>query len=235
MRVCIVGGADTWHNRALTAAFARREVTAHVVPASSFRARVGELPAVVARDVTIDDVALVLVRSIPVGSLEQIIFRLDVLHILQTMGVPVVNPPRSIERAVDKYLASKLMELDGIPTPRTCITESMDEATEQFRAWGDLVVKPLFGSQGIGMVRVSDPDVAHRTFRALEMGRYVYYLQEYIPHGTEDIRTFVVDGRVMATMKRCGSSWKTNVAQGARPVPVDPTGGLRPSPAPAAA
>ncbi len=222
MRVCIVGGEDTWHTCALTTAFARRQVAVDTVRASRLRALVGERPAVAAGQLSLDAAALVLVRTIPAGSLEQIIFRMDVLHVLEALGIPVANPPRSIEQAVDKYLASKLVELHGLPTPRTFVTESFDEAMDLLRQWGDVVVKPLFGGQGIGMVRLNDPDVAFRTFKALQLGRYVYYLQEYVPHGTEDIRTFVVEDRVVAAMTRRGASWKTNVAQGATPVALNP-------------
>jgi RimK family alpha-L-glutamate ligase len=91
---------------------------------------------------------------------------------------------------------------------------------------GDVVVKPLFGSEGRGMVRVSDPDTAYRALRALELGRYVYYLQEFVPHGCEDIRAFVVGQQVVAAMVRQGQTWKTNIAQGARAVPLSPDASL---------
>jgi ribosomal protein S6--L-glutamate ligase/tetrahydromethanopterin:alpha-L-glutamate ligase len=87
---------------------------------------------------------------------------------------------------------------------------------------GDVVVKPLFGSEGRGMTRVSDPDMAYRVFKALEMGRYIFYIQEFLDHGNEDVRLFVVGGRVIGSMLRRGASWKTNLAAGARGVPFEP-------------
>jgi len=84
---------------------------------------------------------------------------------------------------------------------------------------GDVVVKPLFGSLGAGMARVSDRDVAYRVFRALEVARSVYYLQEFIPHGNMDIRAFVVGGRAVASMRRVAEDWKTNISGGAKPEP----------------
>jgi RimK family alpha-L-glutamate ligase len=222
VNVCLIGSGDGWHGERLRAAFARRGASVSAVSPQRLRARVGGRPAVTAGQVALDHADLVLVRSMPAGSLEQIVFRMDVLHVLETLGVRVVNPPRSIERAVDKYLTSKLLEVHGVPTPATVVTESVDEALECVRQWGRVVVKPLFGGQGVGMVRVDDPDVAVRVFRALHLGRYVYYLQEYVEHGTEDIRTFVVGGRVTAAMVRRGTGWKTNVAQGATPVPCAP-------------
>jgi ribosomal protein S6--L-glutamate ligase/tetrahydromethanopterin:alpha-L-glutamate ligase len=173
------------------------------------------------------------VRAIPGGSLEQIIFRVDVLHRLENAGVRIVNPPTTIERTVDKYYTSSLLEDAGLPTPRTVVTERFDEALAAFHELGgDVVVKPLFGSEGRGMARVSDPDTAYRVFRALELGRYVYYLQEFIPHAShaphanEDIRAFVVGDRVVAAMVRRADFWKTNVAQGAEAEPLTLSAGL---------
>jgi RimK family alpha-L-glutamate ligase len=151
-----------------------------------------------------------------------VIFRVDALHRLARLGVPVINSARCIERSVDKYFTSTLLEDAGVPTPRTRVCERFDDALAAFDDLGrDVVVKLLFGSEGRGMVRVSDVDLAYRTFRALELARSVFYLQEFVPHGGEDIRAFLVGGRVVAAMVRRGPGWKTNVAQGARVEPLE--------------
>ena len=177
--------------------------------------------------VRLDDCGAVIVRAIPAGSLEQVIFRLDALHRLTRLGVAVINSPRCIERTVDKYFTSTLLEDAGLPTPRTRVCERLDDALAAFEALGgDVVIKPLFGSEGRGIVRVSDPDLAYRTCRALELTRSVFYLQEFVPHGGRDIRAFVVGGRLVAAMTRWAAGWKTNVSQGARTEPVVLSGEL---------
>jgi RimK family alpha-L-glutamate ligase len=156
------------------------------------------------------------IRLIPGGSLEQVIYRVDALHRLENAGVRIINPPTAIERSVDKYYTSTLLEDAGLPTPRTIVAEQFQDAMDGFHELGgDVVVKPIFGSEGRGMTRVSDPDVAYRVFRALELGRYIYYLQTFIPHDRDDIRVFVIDDRAVAAMVRRGPTWKTNFAQGA--------------------
>lgn len=128
----------------------------------------------------------------------------------------IINPPTAIERTVDKYYTSTLLEDAGLPTPRTVVAEQFQDAMDGFdELGGDVVVKPIFGSEGRGMARVSDPDTAYRVFRALELGRYIYYLQAFIPHNQEDIRVFVIGNRAVAGMVRRGPTWKTNFAQGA--------------------
>jgi RimK family alpha-L-glutamate ligase len=66
------------------------------------------------------------------------------------------------------------------------------------------------------MTRVDDADVAYRVFHALALERAVYYLQEALPHDGRDLRAFVVGGRVLAAIERLGSSWRANLARGAR-------------------
>jgi RimK family alpha-L-glutamate ligase len=181
---------------------------------------VGGAPAVHARGQILETCGVLLVRTIPAGSLEQIIFRMDALHRLEGLGVQVVNSPSSIERTVDKYYTSFLLADAGIPTPKTVVTEDFETAVNACRDMGDVVLKPLFGSEGKGMVRVSDEETAYRVLRAWELNRYVYYIQEYVPHFGRDIRAFVIGNRIAAAMRRSAPGWKTNYSKGAEISPV---------------
>ncbi len=230
-RCGILGRPGGWHTTALQTALYRCGISAPCLPISRLTAGVGLRPWLTApnagNDAEDGDLArydVLFVRTIPGGSLEQIIFRVDALHRLENAGVRVVNSATAIERSVDKYYTSTLLEDAGLPTPRTVVTEQFDQAMAAFEALGsDVVVKPLFGSEGRGMVRITDADTAYRVFRALELGRYVYYLQEFVPHGCEDIRLFVIGTEVVAAMTRQGTNWKTNVAQGASVAPLEPS------------
>jgi RimK family alpha-L-glutamate ligase len=165
------------------------------------------------------ELGAVLVRPIGRGSLEEIIFRMDLLRRLERSGLLIVNPPASIEHSVDKYWALAILEEHGLPVPRTAVTEDPDEALKAFFELGeDVVVKPLFGSRGVGSTRVSDPDIALMVFKAVSFYHGVLYLQEFVPHGCSDIRTLVLGDRVLASMRRVAENWKTNVSQGAKPV-----------------
>jgi RimK family alpha-L-glutamate ligase len=79
-----------------------------------------------------------------------------------------------------------------------------------------VVVKPLFGSMGLGMVRVSDEEMAFRVFRAIEQVRGVFYLQRFVPHTGRDIRAFVVGDRVIGAIARHSDGWRTNVSRGGK-------------------
>ena len=228
MKIGILGRHGTWHVAALENALAQRGIDAACFPVTHLTARLASAPRVAACRDPVDSYDIVLVRAIPVGSLEQIIYRMDALHRLENAGIKIVNSPSAIERSVDKYYTLTLMEDAGLPTPRTIVTERFDVAMAAFHELGgDVVVKPIFGSEGRGMVRVTDIDCAHRVFKALELGRYVYYLQEFVPHNSEDIRVFVIGGEVVAAMKRIGENWKTNIANGASATPLIPDDILR--------
>ena len=143
-------------------------------------------------------------------------YRVDALHRLEDRGVRVVNSPRAIERTVDKFWTSSLLEQCGLPTPDTIVCETAEEAFAAFRELGDVIVKPLFGSMGLGMVRVSDEEMAFRVFKTIEQIRGVYYLQRTVEHDGRDIRVFVVGGRVLAAVERRSEGWRTNLSRGGR-------------------
>ncbi len=217
MRIGILTGSIGWHVQELTRALAARGHTWMVLPITRLIGCIDREMRFLARDTRLDTLDAILVRTIPRGSLEQIIFRMDTLHLLERRGVAVINSAHTIEQTVDKYYTSGLLAQAGVPTPRTITCEHAEDAMDAFDRLGrDVVIKPLFGSMGAGMVRVSDPDIAYRVFKALDLERAVYYVQEFIPHAGRDIRAFVIGHRVVAAMERRADDWRTNATRGAR-------------------
>jgi RimK family alpha-L-glutamate ligase len=114
------------------------------------------------------------------------------------------------------------LEEKGVPVPRTAVTENVDEALKAFaELGGDAVVKPIFGSRGVGLTRIRDSEIASTVFRAITFYHGVIYIQEFVDHGFSDIRALVIGDQVVASMRRVGNSWRTNYSQGARPTPVN--------------
>jgi RimK family alpha-L-glutamate ligase len=225
-RVGILAAAEGWHLEALRRAFAalgaevlRLDPTRLVIGASTPPDGVAAGPG----GGPFAELDALLVRVVPPGSLDQIVFRIDVLHWIADRGLPVVNGPRALERSIDKHWTTRLLEAAGVPTPRTIVTERADEALRAFGELGDVVVKPLLGSGGRGIFRITDEDHAWRAFRALEQQRFVLYIQEFVPHGHHDLRLFVAGGEVVAAARREADGWKTNLAAGAEARPHRPT------------
>jgi RimK family alpha-L-glutamate ligase len=231
MRVAILSARTGWHTDELCRALGERGHVGVVLPYEGLVARLGDVVdaglqtrrrnGLTSSDVPIFDADAVLARIIPNGSLEQIIFRVDALHWIEDRGITVINSPRAIERSVDKFYTTALLGEAGLPTPETVVCEDVEAAMAAVKALGDVVIKPIFGSLGHGIVRVSDPDAALRIVRALNLTRPVFYVQRAIDHDGRDVRVFVVGGRVIGAIERRApeGDWRTNVARGgtARP------------------
>jgi RimK family alpha-L-glutamate ligase len=217
--IAILTDDPGWHGARLSEAFALRGARVRFVSLRDCRFAL-DRPA---RHVVIPEFEDrlpdgIFVRGVPGGPLEQVVLRLDVLHALKLLGVPVYNDGRAIERTVDKAMTSFLLSRADVPTPATWITESRQEAESIIALTaargGEIVIKPLFGSRGAGLKRLTRP----ADLPAAEEYNGVYYLQRYIDPagpGWHDWRVFVIDGTAVAAMIRRGSGWITNVSQGA--------------------
>src|SRR5712692_7380242 len=170
MHFVILSARAGWHTGELCRALAERRHSGRVLPYEGLVARLGTGAGggLSIESTAIFDADAVLARIIPNGSLEQIIYRVDALHWIEKRGVPVMNSPRAIERSVDKFYTTALLQEAGLPTPETVVCEGAADAMAAIRAMlgrrpasgGDVIIKPIFGSMGHGLVRVSDPDVA---------------------------------------------------------------------------
>lgn len=218
MRVAILGEPAGWHVGRLAAALAARGHEPTVVRWAELAAGIGAGLTFAPRSLAADAVVVRGMPGVPAAGdrLEEVIFRMDVLGRLESTGRPVINPPRSLELAIDKYLSLAILAAAGIPVPRTLVVQDAESARAALETLGgDCVAKPIFGSRGVGLARVT---TAAEAAAAVRPGGGVAYLQEFLPHPGWDARLLVIDGRVFA-MKRIAApgEWRTNVSQGARP------------------
>lgn len=215
-------GGGGWHGEDLLRA---AKEAGHDVTACWWEALRGEVPVgrVYSGAIRLDEMDALIARAMPAATLEQVVFRMDVLHRLQAAGTVVVNSARAIELAVDKYLALATAANAGIATPQTVVCQRAIDAKRAFHTLGgDVVVKPVFGSEGFGLTRVSDEAMAQRAFAQLQRMGSVIYLQQFVAHEQGDYRLFVIDGKVVASMRRTSDDWRTNVARGGRAEAIEP-------------
>ena len=166
----------------------------------------------------VDELDVLVIRPIGRGSVHELVFRMDMLSKMEKLGLIVINPSKAIEHCADKYAILSIMENSGIPIPRTIATESVTDALKAFdELGGDVIIKPIFGSRGIGTTRLIDSEIASTAFKAIVFHHGVIYLQEFIPHGKSDIRACVGGDQVIASMRRVSQTWKNNYSQGAKP------------------
>jgi len=227
MNVAILSSRTGWHTDELCRALAARGHAGCVLSYGALSARFGATgPGLWEGRASVLAADAVLARIVPGGSLEQVILRVDALHWIEARGLPVVNSPRAIERTVDKFLTTALLADAGLPVPETLVCQQPEQAEAAVAAFGEAVIKPLFGSLGHGLMRVSDPGQTRRMARAMAQMRSVFYVQRVIDHGGRDYRVFVVGGRVLGAIERRApdGQWRTNVAIGglARAVTLPP-------------
>lgn len=234
MRIAVLGAPDSWYLRDLArAAGSHHEIMS--VPFDRLTSRLacgfaGHGPrdeSISTVDAELTEFDAVLVRTMAPGSLEQVVFRMDALARLEELGTVVVNPPKAVEAAVDKFLTSAKLQAAGLPVPRTIVCQSADDAMDAFaRLGGDVVVKPVFGSEGRGIARLQDEAMALRAFKLLEQLHALIYLQEFVEHEGYDLRLLVIGRDVYGMRRRSATDWRTNCSRGAVAEPLAVTSEL---------
>jgi RimK family alpha-L-glutamate ligase len=224
-RIVIFTDDPGWHGAQLRQAFAARGYIGEYVSLTECRINVepGNLPLYIPGfEKDLPDAAFV--RGVPGGSLEEVVFYLDILHALKVLGVPVYNDGRAIERSVDKGMTSFLLHHARLPTPMTWVlrdrAEALHIAEKELHNSNAIITKPLFGSQGEGLRRFEKMT----DLFWLTGSHGIFYMQRFIEsagEGYSDWRIFIINGRVVASMRRRGVCWLNNVARGASCEAVD--------------
>jgi RimK family alpha-L-glutamate ligase len=236
LSIAIVGTGRGWHVGRLREAALRRGHRVSLVSWDAFGTVVaGPGPAgteAVERFAPPDlaEADVILVRGMPAahlrdrpgGGLEEILFRMNLLGRLEATGKRVVNRPRSLEMAIDKYLSLATLARAGLPVPRTVLAQSPEGIREAWERLGrDAVIKPLFGSGGSGIVRITCESGLDECLAAHAPGGVVF-LQEFVPHPGWDVRVLVIGDSTHAIRRvACDGEWRTNLALGGRGEAID--------------
>lgn len=230
MKIPIFTDEAGWQGKQLKLAFAKRGVETVFVSLQDCVIDLSKQTSQISIPGFTELPSAAFVRGVAGGTLPQVITRLNVLHMLSIQGVRIYNDVKAIERTVDKAMTSFLLRKHGVPTPATWVCESRAQA-ESIRQAAEknnqqLVIKPLFGSQGQGVRKLANDEPL--PVPMLQHVDGVYYLQQLIEtaEAAHDYRVFVVGDKVVAAMKRTGSGWVSNVAAGGRCESVQPSGAM---------
>lgn len=149
---------------------------------------------------------------------------------LEFLDVLVFNRFEVANNCGNKMLTSLLLKKHNVPTPKTYFSFSSESATETLDKQGyPLVIKPIIGSWGRGVILLKDRETADAIFEVRELTDgpldRIFYLQEAIKRPPRDIRAIAVGDQVVAAMYRTSTAggFKTNIALGAEPVPCEIT------------
>ena len=147
---------------------------------------------------------------------------------LEGLHIPLVSPHCVIATCGDKFLTTAALQEAGLPSPRTVIACDEEAALAAIEQMGyPVVLKPVFGSWGRLLARVSDRYAAealleHKTTLG-GVSHSVFYIQEYVDKPGRDIRTLVVGNEVVYAMYRYAEHWITNTARGGEARAFPPT------------
>ena len=147
-------------------------------------------------------------------------FALAVIRQLERLGVKVFNSAQSIETVSDKLHTHQALLEGGLPTPRTMLAKFPVDLDLVERVIGfPVVVKTLLGVNGTGVFLMEDRKSFHDMMELLsETNPNIQLIfQKFIAKSVgRDIRLFVVDGKVVASMERRAKEgeFKANFSQG---------------------
>jgi len=142
---------------------------------------------------------------------------------LEFMDVTAINKYDVANICGNKMIMTLCLKKNNVPTPKTYFSFSSESAFENLEKVGyPLVIKPLIGSWGRGVMPLKDKDAAEAVMeiRDINDGPHdrIYYLQELIQRPPRDIRVITVGDEPVAAMYRKSSDgFKTNIALGADP------------------
>lgn len=128
-----------------------------------------------------------------------------VLRQFEMLGTFPLNESVAISRARDKLRSMQLLSRRGIGMPVTGFAHSPDDTQDLLKLVGGapVVIKLLEGTQGVGVVLAETRKAAESVIDAFRGLNAHFLVQEFIKEaGGADIRCFVINGKVVASMKR---------------------------------
>ena len=137
---------------------------------------------------------------------------------LESLGVTLLDPVSALELARDKFETLRVLNSAGLPTPKTELVRDLDQLEAAVDRVGGVpvVIKPLHGAQGQGTILAESAAGAVSMMQSVLFQSREFLIQQYIPCAGEDIRVIVVDGEVVAAMRRKAPAgdFRSNLARG---------------------
>ena len=141
------------------------------------------------------------------------------LRQFDSIGTYCLNSSASISQSRDKLFSSQLFSKNGIQIPVTGFAKSPLETKDLIDMVGGspLIIKLLESTQGKGVVSAETNKAAESVINAFKSLQANILVQEFIKEAEgKDIRCFVVDGKVVASIMRQApkGEFRSNIHQG---------------------
>ncbi|MCX6351149.1 MAG: 30S ribosomal protein S6--L-glutamate ligase [Bacteroidetes bacterium] len=142
-----------------------------------------------------------------------------VVRQFEMMDVFTTAKSQAIVRSRDKLRSMQILSGEHIPIPQTAFSSHPDHIKNLIKKVGGapLIIKLLEGTQGKGVVLAETQNAAKSALDAFFGIKANVLVQEFIKEAKGcDVRVFIVDGKVVGSMKRNGASgeFRSNLHQG---------------------
>jgi len=207
---------NNWSNRAMIeAAEARGHVIECVRTTACYMAINKSTPAVHYRGEPLERFDAVIPR---IGA-SITFYGLAVVRQFEAMGVYCLNSAASIGNSRDKLLAHQVLASHRLGMPATAFASSTRDTKELIDLVGGapVILKLLESTQGKGVVLADTKKVASAMIDAFSNLEADFLIQEFVKEAAgEDVRAFIVEGKVVGAMKRTAASgdFRSNLHQG---------------------
>jgi ribosomal protein S6--L-glutamate ligase len=146
----------------------------------------------------------------------------------EALNVFCLNSSTAITQSRDKLFSLQLLLHSGIDIPTTGFANSPLDTNDLIKMVGGppLIVKLLEGTQGKGVVLAETKKAAESVINAFKSLNANILVQEFIKEANgKDLRLFVVDGKVVATIQReaMPGEFRANIHLGGTASVIKPT------------
>lgn len=147
--------------------------------------------------------------------------RLRMLRSLEADGVRCFSSPGQVGRLINRLEGTAALASRGVPLPATRVTESTDAALDAIQAFGKAILKPLYSTKARGMIVLQAADgidVNKQKLKKFKARHGLYYVQEFVNLGGQDLGMVFLGGEYLCTYARVGddTSWNTTIHSGGK-------------------
>ena len=162
----------------------------------------------------VDDIEAIIPR---IGSSNTYFGSALVRH-FESMNVFTIVSAESILQSRNKWTSFQILAKANIPVPETILGNMYDPA-HSLKRFGNnpVIIKVLQGTHGAGVILAESYQSALSTIETLNASNVRFVVQEYIAESKgSDLRAIIVDGVVVASMKRQSKSgdFRSNLHRG---------------------
>ncbi len=146
-------------------------------------------------------------------------YGISVVRQFEILGANVLNSADSISRSRDKMRSLQLLAAEGIHIPKTVMARNPNQLVRalQLTDGPPVILKLIEGTQGIGVIISETKQSFESTLDTLwNLGQDILIQQFIADSKGRDIRAFVVNGKVVAAMKReaAAEEFRANIHRG---------------------